>query len=95
VENLVKFVKANFLAGRTFYDDADLAEQCREWLRQVNTERPSDATGEAPAVLLAQEQPQFGPLPAVASDYGFLIVWWSAEKGWSPLKPTAIRCPLT
>ena len=71
VENLVKFVKGNFLAGRTFYDDADLAEQCSQWLRQVNTERPSDATGEPPAVLLAEEQPKFGPLPAQASDYGF------------------------
>jgi hypothetical protein len=71
VENLVKFVKGNFLPGRTCYDDADLAEQCNAWLRQVNTERPSDATGEPPAVLLAQEQPQFGPLPGVASDYGF------------------------
>src|SRR5204863_9365831 len=50
VENLVKFVKGNFLAGRTFYDDADLAEQCRAWLRQVNTQRPSDATGFPPAV---------------------------------------------
>jgi len=71
VENLVKFVKGNFLAGRTFYDDADLAEQCRQWLRQVNTERPSDATGEPPALVLAEEQPKFGPLPAQASDYGF------------------------
>jgi hypothetical protein len=71
VENLVKFVKANFLPGRSFYDDADLAQQCTQWLRSVNTERPSDATGEPPAVLLAQEQPQFGPLPAHASDYGF------------------------
>ncbi len=71
VENLVKFVKGNFLAGRTFYDDVDLAEQCRAWLRQVNTERPSDATGVPPAVRLAEEQPHFGPLPAVASDYGF------------------------
>jgi transposase len=71
VENLVKFVKGNFLAGRSFYDDADLAEQCHQWLRQVNTERPSDATGEPPAVLLAEEQPKFGPLPGVASDYGF------------------------
>jgi transposase len=70
VENLVKFVKGNFLPGRTFYDNADLAEQCRAWLRQVNTERPSDATGEPPAVLLAQEQPKFGPLPSAASDYG-------------------------
>ncbi|GAC1405293.1 MAG: hypothetical protein NVSMB49_24530 [Ktedonobacteraceae bacterium] len=41
------------------------------WLRQVNTERPSDATGLPPAVRLAEEQPKFGPLPAVASDYGF------------------------
>lgn len=71
VENLVKFVKGNFLAGRTFYDDADLAEHCGQWLRSVNTERPSDATGELPAVLLAQEQPKFGPLPQVAKDYGF------------------------
>ena len=71
VENLVKFVKANFLPGRSFYDDADLAQQCTQWLRSVNTERPSDATGEPPAVLLAQKQPQFGPLPAHASDYGF------------------------
>jgi hypothetical protein len=71
VENLVKFVKGNFLAGRTFYDDADLTEQCRAWLRQVNTERPSEATGLPPAVRLAEEQPKFGPLPAVASDYGF------------------------
>ncbi len=63
VENLVKYVKG--------YDDADLAEQCTAWLRSVNTERPSDATGQPPAVLLAQEQPQFGPLPAQAADYGF------------------------
>jgi transposase len=71
VENLVKYVKGNFLAGRTFHDDADLAQQCAQWVRFVNTERPSDATGELPAVLLAQEQLKFGPLPACAADYGF------------------------
>ena len=67
----MKFVKGNFLAGRSFSDDADLAEQCSSWLRQVNTQRPSDATGEPPAVLLAQEQPKFGPRPSQASDSGF------------------------
>jgi transposase len=71
VENLVKYVKGNFLAGRTFHDDADLAEQCTQWLRLVNTERPSEATGALPAEWLAQEQPQFGPLPTCAADYGF------------------------
>jgi transposase len=71
VENLVKFVKGNFLAGRSFHDDADLAEQCQQWLSQVNTERPSDATGEIPAARLAEEQQKFGELPACAADYGF------------------------
>jgi transposase len=45
VENLVKYVKGNFIAGRHFHDDLDLAEQCTAWLQRVNTERPSDATG--------------------------------------------------
>jgi hypothetical protein len=71
VENLVKYVKGNFLAGRTFHDDADLAQQCDEWLRFVNTERPSEATEQPPAVLLAHEQLKFGLLPACAEDYGF------------------------
>jgi transposase len=71
VENLVKYVKSNFLPGRSFHDEQDLAEQCAQWLRQVNGCRPSDATGELPAVLLTQEQPRFGTLPTQAADYGF------------------------
>lgn len=70
VENLVKFVKGNFLAGRSFYDDTDLAEECAAWLRRVNEERPSDATEQLPAALLAAERPHFKPLPEVAHDYG-------------------------
>jgi transposase len=70
VENLVKFVKGNFLAGRTFYDDADLAQENATWLTHVNDERPSDATERLPRQLLADEQPHFGPLPAAAHDYG-------------------------
>ena len=65
VENLVKYVKGNFIAGRTFYDDADLAEHCTQWLCHVNTERPSDATGQEPVVRLIEEQAAFG---AGASD---------------------------
>ncbi len=71
VENLVKFVKGNFIAGRTFYDDADLAAECTTWLHQVNVLRPSDATEVPPSDRLADEQAQFSPLPAVAHDYGF------------------------
>jgi hypothetical protein len=71
VENLVKFVKQNFLLGRSFRDDAHLAEENTTWLQRVNVERPSDATERPPAELLAEEQPKLGPLPPVAHDYGF------------------------
>jgi Mu transposase-like protein len=71
VENLVKYVKGNFIAGRTFHDDADLAEQCTQWLHHVNTERPSDATGQEPVLRLIEEQAHFSALPVTAQDYGF------------------------
>jgi transposase len=35
VESLVKWVKGNFLAGRTFADEADLAAQLADWVRQA------------------------------------------------------------
>ena len=70
VESLVKFVKGNFLAGRTFYDDEDLAQECAGWLTRVNEQRASDATEQLPISLLAQERPHFKPLPTAAHDYG-------------------------
>jgi transposase len=71
VENLVKFVKQNFLLGRRFRDDAHLAEEADAWLQRVNVERPSDATEQTPAERLREEQPHLSSLPAVAHDYGF------------------------
>lgn len=71
VENLVKFVKHNFLPGRSFRDDADLAAETTGWLKRVNDERASDATERTPAELLPDEQRTFAPLPTLAHDYGF------------------------
>ncbi len=71
VENLVKWVKGHFLAGRTFCDDTDLAEQAAGWMEQANA-RPCAATGQPPAALLPREAAQGGPLPATAHDYGLL-----------------------
>ncbi|MCB9136971.1 MAG: IS21 family transposase [Caldilineaceae bacterium] len=71
VENLVKFVKGNFLAGRSFYDDQDLEEQKQAWLHIVNDVRKSNATEQIPAVRLAEERLHFGLLPPSAGDYGF------------------------
>jgi hypothetical protein len=68
---LVKWIKGNFLPGRTFLDDADLAIQVGAWRDQVNA-RPSDATGEPPMVRVATEAGQGGQLPRTAADYALL-----------------------
>ena len=70
VESLVKWVKGNFLAGRVFADDADLAAQCAAWLTYANT-RPSQATDVAPLARLVEEAAKGGALPVSAADYGF------------------------
>jgi transposase len=71
VENLVKWVKGHFLAGRTLRDDADLAEQAAAWVELANA-RPCAATGQPPVALLPREAAQGGALPAPAHDYGLL-----------------------
>ncbi len=72
VEALVKWVKGNFLPGRVFAADADLAAQAREWQRQVNA-RPSAATGLPPTDRVPVEAAEGGPLPPTARDYGLLL----------------------
>ena len=71
VESLVKFVKINFLAGRSFIDDADLQAQCVDWQERINTVRPSQATDVTPVSRLAAEIAKGYPLPKTAADYGF------------------------
>jgi len=61
-ENLVGWVKGSFFKQRRFVDDADLAQQLVEWHDEVNTQRPSRATGIVPAVRLAEETPRLRPL---------------------------------
>src|SRR5260370_37863137 len=71
VESLVKFVKINFLAGRSFIDDVDLQVQCVEWQDSDNSTRPSQATGVTPASRLAGGVAKGDPPPSTATDYGF------------------------
>jgi transposase len=93
VESLVKFVKGNFIAGRSFHDDADLAEQCAAWLCQVNTQRPSDATGEPPVVRLVEEQATFSALPATAQDYGLFDCVVVSREGLVALETNRYSVP--
>jgi len=62
VENLVGWVKGSFFKQRRFHDFEDLLMQLEEWLKEVNTERKSRATGEIPAILRAKELPRLRPL---------------------------------
>jgi transposase len=68
VESLVKWVKSNFLAGRSFRDDADLAEQNTDWLGMAN-QRPNAATNEPPSQRLGAEAAHGGTLPSEAADF--------------------------
>jgi transposase len=65
VERLVGFVKNSFLRVRKFRDLADVKAQLTEWLRGVNEDRPSDATGVIPAVALVEEAPYLAQRPNI------------------------------
>jgi hypothetical protein len=56
VENLVGWVKGSFFKQRRFVDEEDLLTQLAEWHTEVNTERPSRATGVIPSVRLTEER---------------------------------------
>ena len=62
VENLVGWVKGSFFKQRRFLDSEDLERQLAEWHVEVNTQRPSRATGVVPAERLAEEKPRLRPL---------------------------------
>lgn len=69
VENLVGWVKGSFFKQRRFLDDEDLRQQLAEWHREVNTERPSRASGVVPSVRMAEERARFRPLRVAPADF--------------------------
>lgn len=62
VENLVGWVKGSFFKQRRFLDREDRDRQLREWLVEVNTVRPSRATGVSPATRMVEERERLRPL---------------------------------
>jgi transposase len=70
VENLVGWVKGSFFKVRRFQDFEDLLSQLEAWLTEVNEVRPCRATGEIPAVRLAEERPRLRPLKVQPEEYG-------------------------
>jgi transposase len=73
VENLVKWVKGSFFKQRRFLDEEDLLSQLREWLVEVNTRRPSRATGVIPEERMRDERPRLRPLKVAPSELALRI----------------------
>jgi transposase len=73
VENLVKWVKGSFFKPRRFLDDEDLLRQLREWHVEVNTQRPSRATGVVPEERMREERPRLRPLKVSPADLALRI----------------------
>lgn len=71
VERPIRYVRGNFLYGRTFLGDADLAEQCTRWLAQAN-QRVHGTTRVTPLSRLPEEQAAL--LPLAARPYRSLVL---------------------
>jgi transposase len=62
IENLVGWVKGSFFKQRRFVDAEDVQAQLGAWRVEVNTQRPSRATGLVPALRRAEELVRLRPL---------------------------------
>lgn len=70
VENLVGWVRSNFIPERTFADDQDLQTQLGRWLERVTGE-VSGVHGQIPRDVWEQfERPKLIPLATGVSEYG-------------------------
>jgi len=73
VENLVGWVKGSFFKQRRFHDLEDLTAQLAQWLQEVNTQRPSRATGQIPLERMEQERKRLRPLRIAPSELALRI----------------------
>jgi len=55
VESGVKYLRRNFLPGRTFVDDVDLDEQLRQWMTEIADQRIHGTTHERPIDRFVEE----------------------------------------
>jgi transposase len=68
VENSVRYLKRNFLAGRSFTSLEEINCEVRRWLTEVANVRMHQATHRRPVDILAEEQALLLPLPSASYD---------------------------
>ena len=73
IENLVKWVKGSFFKQRRFLDEEDLVCQLQEWLVEVNTRRPSRATGVIPEERMKEERPRLRLLKVAPAELALRV----------------------
>jgi len=73
VENLVGWVKGSFFKQRRFHDIEDLKAQLKQWLHEVNTERPSRATNVIPLERMQEELKRLRPLRIAPEDLALRV----------------------
>jgi len=65
VERPVRYLRENLVYGRAFLNDADLAQQCAEWLERVANARRHGTTQEPPRARFERDERRLLlPLPA-------------------------------
>jgi hypothetical protein len=62
VESGIKYIKRNFLPGRTFTDGVDFSEQLSEWMATISDVRIHGTTHERPIDRFAREKDRLIPL---------------------------------
>jgi transposase len=82
VENLVGWVKGSFFKQRRFLDEQDLRQQLAEWHEEVNSKRPSRATGVIPAERLREEAARLRPLKVAPEDLALRLPVWVGPTGY-------------
>lgn len=73
VERPVRYLRENFLYGRTFLGDADLADQCTRWLADVANPRIHGTTKEPPVARFTRDE-QATLQPLAARPYRSLVL---------------------
>jgi hypothetical protein len=73
VERPVRYLRGNFVYGRTFLHDADLDEQCERWLARIANVRRHGTTHERPQDRFDREE-RFLLQPLAARRYTSLVL---------------------
>ncbi len=73
VERPVRYVRENPVYGRTFLNDADLAQQCADWLERVANARCHGTVQEAPRARIERDE-RHALLPLPAHRYASLVL---------------------